>query len=188
MRQGKLIIFSAPSGAGKTTLVRHLLSKRKDLAFSISCCTRAPRKGEKNGVDYYFLIAEEFKQKVEKNEFAEWEEVYENHSYGTLNSEIERIWAEGKHVIFDIDVVGGVNLKNKFGDKALSIFVQPPSVEALAQRLANRNTDSEEKLKMRVAKAERELEYAPKFDVIIINDDLEKAKAQVEKLISDFLD
>ena len=188
MKQGKLIIFSAPSGAGKTTLVRHLLSKRNDLAFSVSCCTREPRKGEKNGVDYYFLTPEEFKQKVEKNEFAEWEEVYENHCYGTLNSEIERIWAEGKHVIFDIDVVGGVNLKNKFGEKALSVFVQPPSVEALAERLTNRNTDSEEKLKMRIAKAEKELEYAPKFDEIIINDDLEKAKAEVEKLISNFLD
>ncbi|MRI62697.1 guanylate kinase [Ornithobacterium rhinotracheale] len=187
MNSGKLIIFSAPSGAGKTTLVKHLLKTRNDLAFSISCATRAPRKGEVDGVDYYFLTPEEFKQKVANNEFVEWEEVYENHCYGTLKSEIERIWNAGKNVVFDIDVQGGINLKKQFGGKALSIFVQPPSVETLAQRLRDRNTDSPEKLEMRIAKATKELEFAKDFDTILVNDDLEVAKKEVNEIVENFI-
>lgn len=184
---GKLIIFSAPSGAGKTTLVKNLLQTRPDLAFSISCCTRQPRAGEQNGVDYYFLSAKEFKNKIEENAFAEWEEVYPNHFYGTLHSEIERIWAEGKHVIFDIDVKGGLNLKKKFKDNALAIFVHPPSIETLAERLKARNTDSPDKLAMRISKATEELNYAPKFDIIIVNDILSTAMENSSKIVAEFL-
>lgn len=187
-KKGKLIIFSAPSGAGKTTLVKHLLNHRDDLAFSITCCTREPRVGEIDGEDYFFISEKAFKEKINNNEFAEWEEVYKDHFYGTLNAEIERIWNEGKHVIFDVDVVGGLNLKNKFKERALSIFVQPPNVQTLAERLKNRNTDSEDKLKTRIAKAKHELSFAPKFDVILINDNLDTAKEEVNKLASDFLD
>lgn len=185
--EGKLIIFSAPSGAGKTTLVKHLLGINPNLAFSISCATREKRVNEIHGKDYYFLSPDEFRAKIEKDEFAEWEEVYKDHFYGTLNAEIERIWNEDKHVLFDIDVQGGINLKKKFGDKALAIFVQPPSVEELANRLANRNTDSEDKLKMRVAKAEEELTFANQFDVIIVNDDLATAQQEVAQVVNDFI-
>lgn len=187
MKSEKLIIFSAPSGAGKTTLVKHLLRTRNDLAFSISCATRAPRKGEVDGVDYYFLTPKEFKQKVANNEFVEWEEVYENHYYGTLKSEIERIWGEGKNVIFDIDVMGGINLKKQFHKKALSIFVQPPSLETLAQRLRDRNTDAPEKLEMRIKKATKELEFADNFDIVLINDVLEIAQKQIAEIVENFI-
>lgn len=188
MKGGKLIIFSAPSGAGKTTLVKHLLNEKSDeLEFSISCATREKRTGEVHGKDYYFLSADDFRKKIDNNEFAEWEEVYEDHFYGTLNSEIQRIWDEGKSVLFDIDVVGGLNLKKKFGDKALAIFVQPPSVEELANRLRGRQTDSEDKLQMRINKAEEELKFADKFDKIIVNDDLTKAQAEVMQIVSDFI-
>ncbi|GAA4521178.1 MULTISPECIES: guanylate kinase [Sphingobacterium] len=185
---GKLIIFSAPSGAGKTTIVKHLLEKFNDkLEFSISASTREPRGNEVDGKDYYFITKEEFLHRVAKQEFIEFEEVYSGTYYGTLRSEVERIWALGKHVIFDIDVVGGLRLRSKFPDQALAIFVNPPSLEVLKQRLAGRGTDSEEKLQERFAKAEKELSYADKFDVILNNFDLETAKQEAEKLVLDFL-
>lgn len=185
---GKLIIFSAPSGAGKTTIVRHLLSKYADkLAFSISATTRERRGAEVDGLDYYFISKEEFLHKVAKHEFIEFEEVYSGTFYGTLKSEVERIWAEGKHVIFDIDVVGGLRLKSKFPEEALAIFVNPPSLDVLKERLRGRGTDSEEKLRERFAKAEHELSYADKFDVVLDNFDLETAKADADKLVLDFI-
>ena len=185
---GKLIIFSAPSGAGKTTIVRDLLSKHGDkIEFSISASTRDPRGQEVNGKDYYFMSKEEFLHRVAKQEFIEFEEVYSGTFYGTLRSEIERIWKEGKHVIFVIDVVGGLRLKSKFPDRALSIFVQPPSLEVLKERLTGRGTDSEEKLQERFAKAELELTYANKFDVILKNFDLETACAEAEEIVMDFI-
>lgn len=187
MKEGKLIIFSAPSGAGKTTLVRHLLSVNPQLAFSVSCATREKRVNETDGKDYYFITAEEFRKRIENQEFAEWEEVYEDHFYGTLKSEIERLQKDGKHVIFDIDVKGGLNLKKQFGNKAVAIFVQPPSLELLTERLKARNTDSAEKLKMRIAKASDELTFAPEFDLIIINDDLERAKTESEEKVNSFI-
>lgn len=185
---GKLIIFSAPSGAGKTTIVKHLLSKYGDrLAFSISASTRAPRGQEVDGKDYYFISKEDFLHKVAKQEFIEFEEVYSGTFYGTLRSEVERIWALGKHVIFDIDVVGGLRLKSKFPKEALAIFVNPPSLEVLKERLTGRGTDSEEKLKERFAKAEHELSFSNKFDVVLNNFDLEPAKAEAEKLVLEFI-
>lgn len=185
--QGKLIIFSAPSGAGKTTIVRHLLSKFPQLSFSISATTRELRGTEKHQNDYYFITKEEFLHKVAHQEFVEFEEVYNGTFYGTLRSEIERIWNEGKHVIFDIDVEGGLRLKRKYENDALAIFVQPPSLEVLKERLSGRGTDSEEKLQERFAKAEKELQYANKFDVVLKNFDLETACAEAEKLVGDFL-
>lgn len=185
--QGKLIIFSAPSGAGKTTIVRHLLKKFPQLSFSISATTRELRGNEKHKDDYYFISKEEFLHKVARQEFVEFEEVYNGTFYGTLRSEIERIWSEGKHVIFDIDVEGGLRLKRKYEDDALAIFVQPPSLEVLKERLTGRGTDSQEKLQERFAKAEKELEYANKFDVVLKNFDLETACAEAEKLVSEFL-
>ncbi len=185
--KGKLIIFSAPSGAGKTTIVRHLLEKGFDLEFSISATSREARHTETNGKDYYFLSPEDFAKKVENDEFLEWEEVYKGTSYGTLKSEVERIRNNGKNVIFDVDVVGGLNIKKYFGDEALAVFVQPPSVEELRKRLTARSTESEEKIAMRVAKAEHELSFAAQFDVIIVNDDLEKAFEEAEKVLVDFL-
>ncbi len=185
----KLIIFSAPSGAGKTTIVRHLLSKYSDkLEFSISASTREPRGSEENGKDYYFISKEEFLHKVAKQEFIEFEEVYSGTYYGTLRSELDRIWSQGKSVIFDIDVVGGLRLKSKFPEEALAIFVNPPSLEVLQKRLSGRGTDSEEKLKERFAKAELELSYADKFDVILNNFDLDVACQDAEKIVLDFLD
>lgn len=184
---GKLIIFSAPSGAGKTTIVRHLLRKYPDdFAFSISASTRAPRGSEEDGKDYYFISKEDFLHKIAKQEFIEFEEVYSGTFYGTLRSEVERIWAEGKSVIFDIDVVGGLRLKSKYPEEALAIFVNPPSLEVLKQRLSGRGTDSDEKLQERFAKAEHELGYADKFDVVLQNNELEKAYAEAEKLVLDF--
>lgn len=183
----KLIIVSAPSGAGKTTLVKHLLSSTDDLEFSISCATRSPRENEKHGKDYYFISIEDFKQKIANDEFAEWEEVYANNFYGTLKSEIDRIWSKGKSVIFDIDVVGGINLKKIYPENSLSIFIMPPSIEELEKRLRNRQTESEEKVKMRIEKAEKELMMAKKFDMILLNDSLEKSKNEIVDTVMQFL-
>lgn len=188
MQEGKLIIFSAPSGAGKTTLVKHLLEQNDNLCFSISCATRDKRRGEVHGKDYYFISVDEFNKKIENKEFAEWEEVYPDHFYGTLNQEIQRIWAEGKHVLFDIDVQGGLRLKKLFGDQALSIFVQPPTLNELAKRLTARNTDSPEKLKMRIEKASDELAFADQFDIVLINDQLDEAKKEVQQIVNQFLE
>ncbi|WP_321347156.1 guanylate kinase [uncultured Draconibacterium sp.] len=185
--KGKLIIFSAPSGAGKTTIVKHLLQQGFDLEFSISATSREPRHTETHGKDYYFLSGEEFLAKVENDEFLEWEEVYKGTSYGTLKSEVERIREQGKNVVFDVDVVGGLNIKKYYGDEALAVFVQPPSVEELRNRLVSRSTDSEDKIAMRVAKAEHELSFAKQFDVVIINDKLEDAFVEAERIISEFL-
>lgn len=188
MASGKLIIFSAPSGAGKTTIVRHLLDTfPQDIAFSISASTRAPRGEEVHGQDYYFMSKEEFLHRIAKKEFVEFEEVYSDTYYGTLRSEIERIWAEGKHVIFDIDVEGGLHLKRKYPDNSLAIFVMPPSIEVLAQRLRGRGTDNEEKLRERIAKAEKELAYATRFDLTLHNNDLGQACKEAEQLLADFL-
>ena len=187
MSDGKLIIFSAPSGSGKTTLVHHLLSKPDlKLEFSVSATSRAMRPNEVDGKDYYFLSAEEFKHRIQKGEFLEWEEVYTDQFYGTLHSEIDRIHSEGNSVMFDVDVVGGLNIKNQFGDKALAVFVQPPSIEELERRLRNRSTESEESIKKRVGKAAEELKFANQFDVILVNDNLDEAKLEAEKLIRDF--
>lgn len=188
MKQGKLIIFSAPSGAGKTTIVHHLLGKfPSKIAFSISATTRDLRGDEVNNRDYYFVSNEEFLHKVAKHDFVEFEEVYTGTFYGTLKSEIQRIWNEDKHVIFDIDVEGGLRLKKKYGEHALAIFVQPPSLEVLIQRLTGRGTDSKEKLIERIVKAEKELNYAPKFDVILKNNDLKIACKEAEDLILKFI-
>lgn len=187
--EGKLILFSAPSGAGKTTIVKHLLAKYPEkIAFSISASTREPREGEVDGQDYYFVTKEDFLHRVAHHEFVEFEEVYTGTFYGTLRSEIERIWSTGKAVIFDLDVIGGLRLKSKFGEKALAIFVKPPSLDVLMDRLRGRGTDSEEKLKERIAKADKELGYSQQFDVLLNNDDLETACAEAAQLIEDFLE
>jgi guanylate kinase len=185
--EGKLIIISAPSGAGKTTIVKHLLENGLNLAFSISATTRTPRGKEIDGIDYFFLSVSEFRNKIERDEFVEWEEVYNDLLYGTLRSEIERIWANGNHVIFDVDVKGGLNLKKIFGEKAVAIFIMPPSVKELEKRLKGRGTDSAEKIKMRLDKAHEELKLAGQFDHIIINDSLDKAKGEAVRIISGFL-
>jgi len=187
MTQGKLIIFSAPSGAGKTTIVRNLLGQIPDLEFSISATTRKPRDNERDGIDYYFITKEDFLHRIAKKQFVEFEEVYSGTFYGTLRSEIERIWDKGKHVIFDIDVEGGLHLKRKYEEHALAIFVQPPSLEVLKQRLSGRGTDSPEKLEERYIKAEKELNYAPQFDIILKNHDLNTACAEAKQLVLDFL-
>ena len=173
--ENKVIIFSAPSGAGKSTIVKHLLGKYPFLEFSISATSRLPRGEEKDGVDYYFFTKEEFKQKIEKDEFVEYEEVYAGSYYGTLKSEVERIWAKGHIILFDIDVKGGINIKRLYGSHALAVFIRPPSVETLKERLVLRGTDSPQAIERRVAKAEEELEYAGMFDRIIVNDSLECA-------------
>lgn len=185
--KGKLIIFSAPSGAGKTTIVHHLLKVIPQLEFSVSACSRPMRKGEAHGVDYYFITVDQFKEKIQHNEFVEWEEVYKDNFYGTLKSEIERIWNKGHHIIFDMDVVGGINLKKQFGDRALSIFVMPPSIAHLEARLRSRETETPESIARRIGKAETELKTANQFDVIILNDELDKAIAEAEKTVNDFL-
>ncbi|NCB07337.1 MAG: guanylate kinase [Bacteroidia bacterium] len=185
--KGKLVIFSAPSGAGKTTIVKHLLQRGFDLEFSVSATSRNKRINEIHGKDYYFLTEEEFMQKVEANEFLEWEEVYQGNKYGTLKSEVERIRNLGKNVIFDVDVVGGLNIKKYYGTDALAIFVQPPSIEELKKRLQFRSTETEEKIKMRMAKAEYELSFAQQFDVIIVNDLLDNALEEAEKIVGGFL-
>lgn len=187
--KGKLVIFSAPSGSGKTTIVKHLLEKfGEKIEFSISASTRYPRKGEIDGVDYYFISQEEFLHRVAQHEFVEFEEVYPGTFYGTLRQEIERIWSLGKHVIFDLDVEGGLHLKKKFGDKALAIFVHPGTVENIENRLRCRATDSEDKLQQRIEKAALELGYAPKFDVVLVNEELSSAFEGAEKLLLDFLE
>lgn len=184
----KVIIFSAPSGAGKSTIVNHLLAQYPELEFSISATSRAPRGQEQHGVEYYFFSTDEFRQLIAEDSFVEYEEVYAGSFYGTLKSEVDRIWAKGHTIIFDIDVQGGVNLKKFFGDKALSVFIQAPSVEILRERLVGRGTDTEEAIERRVAKAASEMEFADgKFDYVLINDNLQTAKAEAEKVIEDFL-
>lgn len=184
---GKLIIFSAPSGSGKTTIVRELLKRFPQFEFSISATSRKPRGQEQHGVDYYFLSNDEFKERVANNEFVEWEEVYEGTCYGTLKSEMERIWAKGNIIIFDVDVMGGINLKRLFGDDACSMFIMPPSVEELERRLRGRGTDAEEVIQRRVAKADFELSKASEFDHTVINDDLQMAIAEATQIIDNFL-
>lgn len=184
---GKLIIFSAPSGAGKTTLVKKMLEQFPSLEFSISACSRAMRSGETDGVDYFFLTPDTFRKKIEQNEFVEWEEVYPGSYYGTLKVEVERIWAKGHHVIFDVDVKGGLQLKAIFGVKALALFVMPPSIEELEKRLAFRSTESDETLRVRIAKAEEEISHAPQFDEIVINDQLHHAVEKAKTLVANFL-
>lgn len=187
MDNRKAVIFSAPSGSGKSTIVSHILKLHPELKFSVSAASRAPRGDEKNGVAYWFISADEFRKRIADNDFVEYEEVYPGSFYGTLKSEVERIWDNGDAIIFDVDVKGGVNLKKYFGDRALSVFIQAPSVEVLRQRLVSRATDSPEAIKRRVAKAAEEMTYADKFDHIIVNDDLQKAYADAERLVSDFL-
>jgi guanylate kinase len=183
----KLIILSAPSGAGKSTIINALMKTDLNLEFSISACNRAPRTGEEHGKDYYFLSTNEFEQKIKDEAFIEWEEVYEQHYYGTLKSELERIEQNRNHVIFDIDIAGGLNLKKIFKEQALALFIMPPSVEELERRLRSRATDSEENILKRVAKAEEEISYAKQFDKIVINEDVEKAIAETESVIRAFL-
>ena len=185
---GKLFVFSAPSGSGKTTIVHHLLGQKElNLDFSISATSRPKRGKEIDGKDYHFISQKQFKEFVKNDDFVEWEEVYQDNFYGTLKSEIERIWQQGKHVIFDIDVVGGLRIKKKFPERTLAIFVRPPSIEEMEKRLRNRQTDSEEKIQERVAKAERELQFAKDFDVVLINGDLDIAKKEAFMLVSDFI-
>ena len=185
----KLIIFSAPSGSGKTTIVRHLLSLKKlNLAFSISATSRAPRGEEQHGKEYYFLSADEFKERVQHNEFMEWEEVYTGCYYCTLKSEVERLWAMGKNVVFDIDVAGGLRLKQQYPEQTLAVFVEPPSLIALEERLRNRKTETEEKIQMRLNKAEQEMATAHQFDVIIKNDNLQQALQEAERIVTDFIE
>ncbi len=184
---GKALIFSAPSGSGKTTIVHHLLKNNPDLGFSISASTRDRRgRKEEDGKDYHFLSPEEFKKKIDGDEFIEWEEVYAGNFYGTLKSEIERVWAEGKNVIFDVDVKGGINLKKYFGEKALAIFVKVPSLEILEERLKDRGTESEESLSRRLFKAKFEMTFQDKFDVVLVNEDLQKSLAEAQRLYDDF--
>lgn len=184
---GKALIFSAPSGSGKTTLVKYLLQNNTDLGFSISASTRDKRgRTEQDGKDYYFLSPEEFKKKIDNDEFIEWEEVYEGNFYGTLKSEIERLWSEGKNVIFDVDVKGGLSLKKYFGDKALAIFVKVPSMEVLKERLKDRGTESEESLSRRLFKAKFEMSFEDKFDVVLVNEDLEQSLAKAQELYTQF--
>lgn len=188
MHQGKAIIFSAPSGSGKTTIVKHLLENNTNLGFSISACTRDKRgRNELHGKDYYFLTPEQFKEKIDNNEFIEWEEVYSGNFYGTLKSEIDRIWAEGKHVIFDVDVKGGLNLKKYFKDRALAIFVKVPSIEVLKTRLNDRDTETESSMSRRLFKAKFEMEFEDKFDVTLINNDLETSLKEAQELLDDFI-
>ncbi len=184
---GKLVIFSAPSGAGKSTIVRHLMGRDLGLAFSISATSRQPREGELDGREYHFRTPEAFRDLIEKQAFIEWEEVYPGQYYGTLHSELERIWQEGLHAVFDIDVMGGLNLKKAFGDQACAIFIQPPSMEILEQRLRSRGSDSEASLRTRIEKAEQEMQYASQFDHIVVNDRLEDAQAEAEGHVRKFL-
>jgi guanylate kinase len=188
MKGGKLIIFSAPSGSGKTTIVRHLLKQPElNLAFSVSAASRLPRGEEKNGEHYYFISVSEFKNHIKNDDFLEWEEVYRDNFYGTLKSEVERLWAEGKNVIFDIDVAGGLRIKRKFPNETLAVFVKPPSIDELKIRLKKRSTESDDKINMRIAKASVELATAPQFDTIIKNYDLEVALKEAHKLVANFV-
>lgn len=184
---GKALIFSAPSGSGKTTIVKHLLKNNPDLGFSISASTRDKRgRTEQDGKDYYFLTPEDFKRKIDNNEFIEWEEVYAGNFYGTLKEEIDRIWSEGRNVIFDVDVKGGINLKKYFGDKALAVFVKVPSIEVLKERLKERGTETEESLSRRIFKAKFEMTFQDKFDVVLVNEDLDKSLQEAQRLYNDF--
>lgn len=185
---GKLVIFSAPSGSGKSTIINFLLKQGLDLHFSISATSREPRGNEKHGVEYYFLSPEEFKSKIAANEFLEYEEVYTNKYYGTLKSEVERLLTNGNNVVFDVDVVGGCNIKQYYGDRALSLFIQPPGIEVLRSRLEGRGTDSPEVIESRLAKATYEMTFAPKFDKVIVNDEIETAKAETLQVIRAFLE
>ncbi len=187
MKEGKLFVFSAPSGSGKTTLVRHLLQQQLPLGFSISATSRAPRGTEENGKDYYFLGEKEFKQKIQDNAFVEYEEVYSGTFYGTLHSELERLWGEGKHVLFDIDVKGGLNIKDQYPNQTLSVFVESPSLYELEKRLRERGTESEDKIQQRLDKSASELTFSQDFDVILVNDNLEEAKQEVVRLVRQFL-
>jgi guanylate kinase len=184
---GKLIIFSAPSGSGKTTIVHHLLKSGLPLEFSVSACTREPRGDEKDGKDYYFISVEEFKYKIKNKEFIEWEEVYPGHFYGTLKSELDRIWKKKKNVIFNVDIAGGLNLKKQFGSNALAIFVKPPSIEELEKRLRKRGTDSDSEIRIRLKKARKELTFAKSFDFVLINDDLAMAVDKAFEVVNKFL-
>ncbi|MBR1933307.1 MAG: guanylate kinase [Prevotella sp.] len=188
MNKGKLFIFSAPSGSGKSTIVQWLMQEHPELRlyFSISCTSRAPRGTEQNGVEYFFLTPEEFREKIANNEFLEYEEVYQDRFYGTLKAQVERQLEAGQNVVFDVDVKGGINIKRFYGERALSIFIQPPSVEELRRRLVGRGTDTPEAIENRLAKAEYELTFAPQFDHIVVNDDLEQAKLEVLRLVNDF--
>ncbi len=186
-KTGKCIIFSAPSGAGKTTIVHRLLDEINTLEFSVSACSRESRPNEKNGVDYYFLGVEEFQKKIKENAFVEWEEVYPDNYYGTLKSEIERIWSHNNVVIFDVDVVGGLNLKHFFGSKALAVFVKPPSMKILEERLRSRKTETEEKIHMRISKANFEMDRANEFDYLLVNNDLDTAVTEIKERIVQFL-
>lgn len=183
----KLIIFSAPSGSGKSTIINYLLTQNLNLAFSISATSRPPRGTERDGVEYFFLTPEEFRRRITDDEFLEYEEVYHDRFYGTLKAQVEKQLADGQNVVFDVDVVGGCNIKKFYGDRALSVFIQPPSVEELRRRLVGRGTDTPEVIEDRVAKAQYELSFAPKFDKVIVNDDLEKAKAEALEVITKFL-
>ena len=188
MKGGKLIVFSAPSGSGKTTIVQYLLNQKElNLEFSVSATSREPRGDEKEGENYYFISLKEFKNHIKNGDFLEWEEVYRDNFYGTLKTEVERIWALGKHVIFDIDVVGGLRIKKKFPEKTLAVFVKPPSIDELKIRLKKRKTESEERINMRIAKASVELATAPQFDYIIENNDLDTALTEAKKLVSTFI-
>ena len=187
MKTGKLIIFSAPSGSGKSTIINYLLTQNLNLAFSISATSRPPRGTEQNGVEYFFLSPEEFKQRIANDEFLEYEEVYENRFYGTLKAQVEKQLAAGQNVVFDVDVVGGCNIKKFYGERALSLFIQPPSIKELRKRLTNRGTDSAEVIENRLAKASYELGFATKFDEVIVNDNLEKAEEKALHLIQTFL-
>lgn len=184
---GKVLIFSAPSGSGKTTIVRHLLEHSPDIEFSISATSRAPRGVERDGVDYYFMSNAEFSNRVEHGEFIEWEEVYAGTCYGTLRAEINRIWDRGHVAVFDVDVKGGVNLKRLFGDQALSIFIMPPSIEALRERLVGRATDTPQQIEKRLAKAAEEIAFAPKFDTVIVNENLAKAQDEAREVVEKFI-
>ncbi|WP_321479495.1 guanylate kinase [uncultured Bacteroides sp.] len=185
---GKLIIFSAPSGSGKSTIINHLMNQNLNLAFSISATSRAPRGTEQDGVEYFFLSPEVFRQRIENGEFLEYEEVYTDRYYGTLKAQVEKQLAAGQNVVFDVDVVGGCNIKKLYGERALSLFIQPPSIEVLRERLTSRGTDTPEVIESRIAKAEFELSYAPQFDCIVINDNLETAQAEAYKIIQEFIE
>ena len=186
--ENKMIIISAPSGAGKTTLVKYLLSVRNDLEFSISACSRDKRDDELDGRDYYFMTKEEFRKKIDNNEFIEWEEVYPGSYYGTLRTEVYRIWNKGNHVIFDVDVVGGLNIKKQFAEKILAVFIQPPSIEVLETRIRKRQSDSEDKIRERINKAEWEMKFANEFDRIVVNNEISVAKIELLSLVNEFLD
>ena len=184
---GKLIVISAPSGAGKTSIVHHLLKNMSELSFSVSACSREKREKETHGEDYYFLGVEGFKERIKEDAFLEWEQVYENQYYGTLKSEIERIWSTGKTVIFDVDVVGGLNIKKQYSTECLSVFIMPPSVDVLRERLSGRSSESEEKIEIRLDKAEEEIAQNQKFDTIILNDDFEIACEETQEVITNFI-